>query len=88
MIQMENAAPVLSVDEERYLRAVEDLRAAEIEEAESFLVFKFRTSPPASDWTARAQALIEQQGKVGHLKAMVEVYRARLFRGETDASSV
>lgn len=77
---------VLSINEHRFVEAMEALADAEVEEAEAFIAIKFSVNPPRSDWTARAQAAIETQGKVTRLKALATVYRTRMLREGMDVA--
>lgn len=79
---------LLSFDEEVYIRAVEALREAQIEEAELFVTVKHDApdGKPRSDWEARALTLLNTQGKVAKLQSMVEVYRSRLSRDQFNAT--
>ena len=77
---------VLSFAEEAYIRAIESLLAAEIEEAEAFLARKYENAnKPRSDWEARAMALIDTKGATTRFRAMADIYLNRMRR-EADAA--
>ncbi len=75
----------LTIAERLYVDAVGELAAAEIAEAEAFLVRKHETKPVRSDWEARAMASIDTNAGVTQARAAVAIAKERMRRESLDA---
>lgn len=74
----------MTTAEELYAKAMDDLAAAEVEQAETFLSYKFGSAEKVTDRVAEAQAEVEMAGKITRLTAVTEIARTRMYNQAGD----